>query len=84
MTLHASERPAPSASRIHGPKKILGELVRLRGKIARCVLRDLTADETRWCGQLADVLDLQICAGTAIVSGGADPRTWRRVRKNRP
>jgi hypothetical protein len=83
MMLHASERPAPTASRIHGPRKVLGELVRLRGKVERAYLRASSVDERAWCRSVADALDPLIRIGPAVVTGGVDPRPARRVRKSK-
>jgi hypothetical protein len=70
-------------SRIHGPRRVLNELVRLRIKIRRAAdgRAELPAD-LRWCHRVWDALNDLIDEGTDVLSGGTDPRDARRVRKN--
>lgn len=70
------------ASRVHGCRKILGELVRLRGKVERAATGRLQSDvELQWLGSAADALETLITAGNVVLPGQADPRTWRTARK---
>ena len=69
-------------SRLHGPRRVLKELRRLRIKTQRAgEFRAATDDDQRWCRQVNDALDALIGTGEAVLSGGEDPRDRRRVRK---
>ncbi len=69
-------------SRVHGPRRILAELRRVRIKTDRALAhRALSEDEQRWARRLADALDRLVTEGEAVLPGGADPREARRVRK---
>ena len=81
MPLHASERPAPSRSRIHRARHLLGELRRLRLKVERAYRLAKVPDEQQWCRSTADKLDSAILSGEAVLGGFADPREAGRVTK---
>jgi hypothetical protein len=85
MTLANSERPTPTASRVPGPARVLVDLRRLRGRLARMALgRVLTADEYRWICLVADQVDDLIVAGQAVCGHVQDSRDVHRVRKRGP
>lgn len=72
-------------SRIHGPRRVLQELRRLQGKLARAAAyRATTDDERRWTARVGDLLEALISEGDQVLPGGVDPRDARRVRKRQP
>lgn len=81
MALANAEHPAPSRSRIHKARHLVGELRRLRGKFERAHALAQTEDERRFCLSAADKLDALILAGDAVLGGVADPRDSQRVKK---
>lgn len=83
MSLFGELKPARPKSRVHGPAQVLRELRRLLIKASRAQARDLTADECTWLGRVHDGLVGLIREGDVAVSGLADPRETRRVRKRR-
>jgi hypothetical protein len=83
MALANSERPAPSRSRIHKARHILGELRRLRLKVERAHALAKEPDEAQWCRSAAEKLDALILAGDAVLGGFADPRESGRVTKRK-
>jgi hypothetical protein len=67
-------------SRIHGPRRILQELRRLRTKTARALTYlHVTEDAQRWTGRTYDVLDRLIQEGELVLPGLEGPD--RTVRK---
>jgi len=81
MTLHPSEHPPESRSRVHKARSLVKELRRLRHKVELAHELARTSDEERWCLSVADAMDRLILSGESVLSGYADPRDTRRVRK---
>ena len=73
--------PITGPSRIPGPRKLLQQLRRIRARAVRTTKRPLPPDEQRWLASVADAIDRLEVAGEAVLSGGANPRDWRRVSK---
>lgn len=72
----------PRASRVHGPRKVLGELARLKLKADRAAIeRARTPDERSWCLQVADMLEHLVKLGGKVLPLRIDPREQRRARK---
>jgi hypothetical protein len=81
MTLHSTEHPAPSRSRVHKARHLVKELRRLRHKVELAHELATSSDEAHWCLSVSDALDHLIIAGEVVLGGYADPRDTRRVRK---
>lgn len=78
----ARDRTLPPASRVHGPRKVLGELARLRLKADRAAQQRAGSDEERaWCLRVADVLEELVKTGGRVLPLRIDPRERRRARK---
>lgn len=72
----------PTASRVHGPRKILGELFRLSLKVERAyAFRETTIEEKAWLRVVADALDAAIKSGK-VLPYRPDPVETRTVRKS--
>ncbi len=71
-----------SRSRIHGPRRVLKELYRVRLKMLRALqLRELSDDEQRWGHDVDASLERLTRTGEQVLPGMPDPRDRRRVRK---
>lgn len=69
-------------SRVHGPRRVLKELYRVRLKILRALeYRDLSDDEQRWSRDVDASLERLTRTGELVLPGLEDPRDRRRVRK---
>ena len=69
-------------TRIHGPRRVLKELYRLRIKLRRALeLRELSEDEQRWGRDVDASLERLTRVGEQVLPGMPDPRDRRRVRK---
>jgi hypothetical protein len=73
----------PRRSRVHGGRRILHELCRLRKKVSDAFhVRAKTDAERRWYLRLGDRIDESITEGNAL-NFPLDPRDTRRVRKRK-
>jgi hypothetical protein len=70
-------------SRIHGPRRVLQELRRIRVKTGRALEhRKLTDEESCWLRRVYDTLDNEIVLGESVLPG--HDRIDRKVRKRKP
>ena len=82
MTLHPSERPKATASRIHGSRKVLGELFRLKEKAQRALQqRATTLEEKAWLVTVIDDLTALIKSGGKALPARLDATERRTARK---
>lgn len=76
-----TERPAKTASRVHGTRKVLEELHRLKTKAERAALQRARTDAERaWLVQVVDLVGQLIGIGSRLPLP-MDPRSWKRARK---